>query len=56
MSDEYIPEGAAEIESGVVVEEEAVTENTALSGIAERPFCKGRAYDPNRYSKNSTEE
>ena len=41
---------------GIVVEEEAEPENTALSGIAERPFCKGRAYDPNRYSKNSTEE
>ena len=27
----------------------------ALSGIPERPWCKGRAYDPNRYS-NSTEE
>ena len=26
----------------------------ALSGIADRPFCKGRAYDPNRYS--NTEE
>ena len=38
---------------GIVVEE-AAKENTALSGIAERPWCKGRAYDPNRY--NSTEE
>ena len=38
---------------GIVVEEEE-KENTALSGIAERPWCKGRAYDPNRY--NSTEE
>ena len=36
---------------GVVVESE---EEKALSGIAERPYCKGRAYDPNRY--NSTEE
>ena len=33
-----------------VVEEEA-EENTALSGIAERPYCKGRAYDPNRYNR-----
>ena len=41
---------------GLVVEEEVKSENTALSGIAERPFCKGRAYDPNRYSKKSTEE
>ena len=37
---------------GIVVEEEP--EKEALSGIAERPYCKGRAYDPNRYS--STEE
>lgn len=28
--------------------------NQALSGIADRPYCKGRAYDPNRY--NNTEE
>ena len=28
----------------------------ALSGIAERPFCKGRAYDPNRYKEENTEE
>ncbi len=27
------------------------------SGIKERPYCRGRAYDPNRYNKaNSTEE
>ena len=37
---------------GVVEEEKP--EKQALSGIAERPYCKGRAYDPNRY--NSTEE
>jgi len=30
-------------------------EETTLSGIPDRPFCKGRAYDPNRYS-NPTEE
>lgn len=29
-------------------------EKTTLSGIAERPYCKGRAYDPNRY--RNTEE
>ena len=27
-----------------------------LSGIADRPYCKGRAYDPNRYSTETTEE
>ena len=38
---------------GVVAEEE---EKTVLSGIPERPYCKGRAYDPNRYSSKTTEE
>ena len=33
------------------VEEE---EETVMSGIASRPYCKGRNYDPNRYA--STEE
>ncbi len=28
----------------------------SLSGVAQRPYCKGRAYDPNRYNTNSTEE
>ena len=37
---------------GIVVEPEE--EKTTLSGIADRPYCKGRAYDPNRYE--STEE
>ena len=39
---------------GIVVEEEEDTASKALSGIPDRPWCKGRAYDPNRY--NSTEE
>ena len=38
-----------------VVEEEA-PEKTVLSGIPSRPYCKGRAYDPNRYSTETTEE
>ncbi len=38
---------------GVVEEEE---ESSALSGISDRPYCKGRAYDPNRYVSDSTEE
>ena len=37
---------------GISVEE--AEKETALSGIADRPYCKGRAYDPNRY--NSSEE
>ena len=32
---------------GIVAEE--VEEKKTLSGIADRPYCKGRAYDPNRY-------
>ncbi len=37
-------------------EEEAPEEKQTLSGIADRPYCKGRAYDPNRYSTQNTEE
>ena len=33
---------------GELVEEPAQKEST-LSGVADRPYCKGRAYDPNRY-------
>ena len=39
---------------GIVEEQEE--ENNALSGIPSRPYCKGRAYDPDRYSAESTEE
>ena len=28
----------------------------AMSGIPERPYCKGRNYDPNRYASDATEE
>ena len=37
---------------------EEVEEKTVMSGIPERPYCKGRNYDPNRYNKKrvSTEE
>ena len=38
---------------GIEVAEEKPAK-TAMSGIESRPFCKGRAYDPNRY--NNTEE
>ena len=38
------------------VQEEEEPEETVMSGIPERPYCKGRAYDPDRYSKNNTEE
>ena len=39
---------------GMPVEEESGSD--CLSGVKERPYCKGRAYDPNRYSAESTEE
>ena len=38
---------------GIVEEEKSQKE--ALSGIPDRPYCKGRAYDPNRYSRNTEE-
>ena len=43
------------IRKGEYVEEEDNTPKP-LSGIADRPYCKGRAYDPDRYSVNNTEE
>jgi len=39
---------------GIVVEEE--DKPSVMSGIPSRPYCKGRNYDPNRYSSNTTEE
>ena len=41
-----------EAKKGIVHEE--APEKVTMSGIADRPYCKGRNYDPNRYSK--TEE
>ncbi len=38
---------------GIVEEEEL---DTVMSGIPERPYCKGRNYDPDRYTHESTEE
>ena len=37
-----------------IVEEAAEEENKPLSGISDRPYCKGRAYEPDRYT--NTEE
>ena len=39
---------------GIAPQEEE-KENSVMSGIPSRPYCKGRAYDPNRYN-NITEE
>ncbi|MBE6925932.1 MAG: membrane protein insertase YidC [Ruminococcaceae bacterium] len=44
------------IRKGEYVEEDEPSTPKTLSGIPDRPFCKGRAYDPNRYSVNNTEE
>ncbi len=41
---------------GIVEEVTESNERPALSGIADRPNCKGRAYDPNRYATENTEE
>jgi len=35
---------------GLLTEEDEKPQKVAMSGIAERPYCKGRNYDPNRYS------
>ena len=43
-----------EAKKGIVQEE--TPEKETLSGISDRPYCKGRAYDPNRYSADKTEE
>ena len=45
------------VKKGELTEEEAqAQEKKTLSGIADRPYCKGRAYDPDRYTKQNTEE
>lgn len=37
------------LQKGTFVEEEIKREQQTMSGISDRPFCKGRAYDPERY-------
>ena len=39
-----------------IVTEDSDTEKKVMSGIPSRPYCKGRAYDPNRYNTQTTEE
>jgi len=41
---------------GIPAEPETSSEKKPMSGIADRPYCKGRNYDPNRYGTNTTEE
>ena len=43
------------VKHGIAPQEEE-KDNSVLSGIPSRPYCKGRAYDPNRYNNQSTEE
>ncbi len=38
---------------GIIFEE--AKEDLPLSGVKDRPFCKGRAYDPDRYTKTEEE-
>lgn len=42
------------LRKGLSVEEEEVPET--MSGIPDRPYCKGRNFDPNRYASKQTEE
>ena len=42
------------VKKGIATEEDE--ENVALSGIADRPYAKGRNYNPDRYGRNTTEE
>jgi YidC/Oxa1 family membrane protein insertase len=41
---------------GIVVEEEENNLPQTLSGIPDRPYCKGRAYKADRYGSQNTEE
>lgn len=41
------------LRKGKPVQEEAPS---SLSGVTDRPYCKGRAYDPNRYASNQSED
>ena len=38
------------------IEAEEDDSDSCMSGIPDRPYCKGRAYDPNRYGAKPTEE
>ena len=40
---------------GLLVEEDREAPD-CMSGIPERPYCKGRNFDPNRYASQNTEE
>ena len=38
------------VKKGIAPQEEEAKEESVMSGIPARPYCKGRAYDPNRYN------
>ena len=44
------------VKKGIAPEQEETENKSVLSGIPSRPNCKGRAYDPNRYNNQSSEE
>lgn len=45
------------LQKGLLSEdEEEQTSTSCLSGIPSRPYCKGRAYNPNRYGSKSAKE
>ena len=45
-----------DLKRGLAEETQETEEKPVLSGIADRPNAKGRAYDPNRYATENTEE
>ena len=45
-----------DVKRGIAEEAQETEETPVLSGIADRPNAKGRAYDPNRYATENTEE
>ena len=44
------------LKKGLISEEEEEEAPSVMSGIPSRPYCKGRNYDPNRYTAQNTEE
>lgn len=44
------------MQKGLYVEEEETVSANCPSGIPSRPYCKGRAYNPNRYGSKTRED
>jgi len=49
-------EAAKEYAASKGIEVEEKEGPAPMSGVADRPYCKGRNYDPNRYAAENTEE